>query len=110
VLLNCDGVDDEGDLVLMYSGRRPARLLEAASRVAATHGLEVRPRRLLTGVLVDAVAFADAGYETATVSRGTPRTLLRIHRPHDDLAHLRGAGIGDAALLLAALAIDLTGN
>ncbi|HYD51121.1 MAG TPA: M28 family peptidase [Gemmatimonadaceae bacterium] len=104
-ILNCDGVDDEGALVLMYSGRRPAALLDAAASAAHAEGLEARPRRLLTGVLVDAVAFADAGHQALTVSRGTPRTLARIHRPSDDLAHLAGTGVAEAARLLAALAI-----
>lgn len=106
-VLNCDGVDDDGGLVTMHSGRRPARLLAAAERVAAAGAPRARAMRLLPGVLVDAVAFADAGWETMTVSRGTMRTLLRVHRTHDDLAHLRGDGIDEAARLLAALGTEL---
>lgn len=105
--LNCDGVDDEGELVLMHAGRRPTRLLDAARRVTASGAPGARAMRLIPGVLVDAVAFSDAGWEAVTVSRGTPRTLLRVHRATDDLAHLRGDGIDEAARLLAALGNEL---
>lgn len=106
-VLNCDGVDDEGELVLMHAGRRPVRLLEVAERVVRQGAPAARPIRLIPGVLVDAVAFSDAGWETVTVSRGTPRTLLRVHRATDDLAHLRGDGIDEAARLLAAMGNEL---
>jgi len=103
-VLNCDGVDDGGELVLMHTGRRPERLLTLAAAVGASGGPRAGARRLIPGVLVDAVAFADAGWETLTVSRGTLRTLQRVHRPSDDLAHLRGDGVPSAAALLARLA------
>lgn len=106
-VLNCDGVDDEGELVLMHAGARPTRLLEAAAGVHERGGPRARPIRLIPGVLVDAVAFSDAGWETVTVSRGTARTLLRVHRETDDLTHLRGDGIDEAARLLAAMGDEL---
>jgi hypothetical protein len=59
-------------------------------------------------VLVDGVAFADAGWEVLTLSRGTVRTLARIHTPRDSLAMLGGAGVGDAASLLARVARELS--
>jgi hypothetical protein len=106
-VVNCDGVDDVGELVLMYTGRRPDRLIAAATRARSHGAAHVAARRLPSGILVDAVAFADAGWETLTVSRGTWRTFARIHRPSDDLAHLRGEGVEQAALLLATLATEL---
>jgi Peptidase family M28 len=91
VAINCDGVDDSGYLSLMYSHRRPARL------VGAFGGGGLRVRRLLPGVLVDGVAFADAGWEAVTVSRGTVATLGRIHRPADRADRMTGIGVEAAA-------------
>jgi hypothetical protein len=90
VAINCDGVDDRGYLSLMYSRRRPARLVRA-------FGGGLRVRRLLPGVLVDGVAFADAGWEVVTVSRGTVATLGRIHRPADRADQMTGVGVEAAA-------------
>lgn len=104
VALNCDGVDDAGELVAMYSGRRPARLLAA---LHASGNGRVRVRRLLPGVLTDGVALADAGWAVVTLSRGTWATLRRIHTRRDDLAHLAGDGIDAAAELLARAATAL---
>lgn len=107
VAINCDGVDDSGALTAMWSGGRPgmliSRLLTASRRSVRT----VRVRRLLPGILVDAVALADAGWATITVSRGGVRTLARIHRPSDSPAALRGDGIAVAAELVTALVLAL---
>jgi acetylornithine deacetylase/succinyl-diaminopimelate desuccinylase-like protein len=103
IALNCDGVDDTGPLTLMWTRPRPRRL-EKAFR--GTKGLRVI--RLVPGVLADSVAFSDAGWEAVTLSRGTLRTLLRIHTRRDSLEHLRGSGLGGAALALASAAITLT--
>ena len=103
-VINCDGVDDDGRIVLMYSGRRPTRVIGAAQRTARELGIEVRPLPLIPGLLVDAVAFADDGWESITVSRGTWGTLDRVHRPSDDLNHMQGRGIEEASRLLASTA------
>ena len=100
VAINCDGVDDTGYLTLMYSRRRPERLIGAFRGVA-------RARGLLPGVLVDGVAFADAGWEVVTVSRGTAATLGRIHRPADRADRLTGAGVADAADAIAGAVMGL---
>jgi hypothetical protein len=47
--------------------------------------------------LVDGVAFADAGWEAVTVSRGTVATLGRIHRPADRADRMTGIGVEAAA-------------
>ena len=57
-------------------------------------------RRLLPGVLMDSVALADAGWETVTISRGTVRTLTRVHRPSDSLANLEGSGVERSAQVI----------
>ena len=51
-----------------------------------------------------AVALADAGWDTATLSRGTWGTLARIHRAGDDLHRMTGTGIDEAARVMAAAA------
>ena len=107
--LNCDGVDDAGALAAMWSGRKPARLLERFELTARRLGIPSRQHRVLPGVLVDGVALADAGWEVITVSRGTVRTLRRIHTPGDSLEAMSGAGIPDAAAVMAAVARELGG-
>ena len=99
-VLNCDGVDDVGQLTVMWTRPRARRLVDAFRLAAsrARQALKVTP--LLPGVLVDAVAFSDAGWEAVTLSRGTLATLRRIHTRADDLEHLAGRGIVDATLLL----------
>jgi hypothetical protein len=61
----------------------------------------VTARRLLPGVLVDAVALADAGWDCATVSAATWRTLARVHTRRDTATALRGDGIVRAGQVLA---------
>jgi Zn-dependent M28 family amino/carboxypeptidase len=107
-VLNCDGIDDIGKLTVMYTRPRPQRL-ERALRAAAE--LEAQPIRvipLIPGVLVDGVAFADAGWEVATLSRGALSTLQRIHLPADNLRGMKGSGIDVAARVLARAATELT--
>jgi hypothetical protein len=76
---------------------------------AAARGGEPRVRRLLPGILTDHVALADAGWTTATVSRGGARTLRRIHTRADGMERLRGDGLLPVATLLAAAALRLAG-
>jgi hypothetical protein len=105
--LNCDGIDDDGELLCMYSRARPRRLVAAYERAARVEGKELRVRRLLPGLLVDGVAFADAGWEVLTLSRGTIGTLARVHTPRDSLEALTGAGVDDAVPVLARVAREL---
>jgi hypothetical protein len=103
--VNCDGLDDVGTLTLMYTGRRPRRLETAINSAAERLGETVRIIPLIPGLLVDGVAFADAGWEVATVSRGTLATLRRIHTKADDLRAVGGDGVARAARVVA-LAVD----
>lgn len=102
VALNCDGVDDRGALVCMRSGRGRSRSVAALEAAAAAAGIAMTVRGLLPGLLVDAVALHAAGWDCATLSRGNWSTLTRVHRPHDDLRHLTGTGVEEAAIVLAA--------
>jgi hypothetical protein len=108
VAVNVDGVDDAGATRVMWTGRRPARLAEALLRAAAAAGEPARAARLLPGILADGVALADAGWEAVTVSRGTARTVARIHTPRDAVEAIRGEGIAATAALIAAAIPELT--
>ncbi|HXE59813.1 MAG TPA: M28 family peptidase [Gemmatimonadaceae bacterium] len=97
--INVDGVDDTGPLTVTYTGRRPAPLL---AQLAAAGGLQpMRISRLVPGILTDAVALTDAGWRAVTVSKGTWRTVARIHTPNDNLGRLRGDGAEAVARWLA---------
>jgi len=108
VALNCDSIDDDGQLTVMYTRGKPQRLVDGVMRAAAQAGEPVRVLRLLPGVLTDSVALADAGWETLTLSRGSARTLRRIHTSRDSLAWMSGSGISGAARVLAATALELS--
>ena len=97
-VLNCDGVDDQGELTIMYTRSVPEPLVHAV-RSAAAGG--VRVRRMPPGLLLDSVAFADAGWSAATVSYGSVKTLSRVHTPSDSFEHLQGRSIGPVATVLA---------
>ena len=115
VAINVDGVDDRGGVTLMYTGRAPEAVLRAFAAAAAANAsadmaVPPEPRRLLPGILTDGVALADAGWQVVTVSRGRWRSLLRIHRPADNLRALRGSGLAPTARLVAAAARTLAGG
>ena len=99
-VINCDGIDDSGTLALMWTRPRAA-LLEQAVRDAARMAREpLRVIPLIPGVLVDGLAFSDAGWQVVTLSRGSAGTLRRIHTRRDDLAHVRGTGVAATARVL----------
>jgi Zn-dependent M28 family amino/carboxypeptidase len=104
IALNCDGVDDVGVLTLMTVGQEGAALVEAFRAECAGGSVPLRVIRLIPGVMTDSVAFASAGWPTVTLSRGSLRTLGRIHTTRDTLRHLTGKGIVPAAELLARVA------
>ncbi len=106
-VLNCDGVDDVGRLTVMWTRPRARRLEDAFRAAAARTGEALRVMPLVPGVLVDAVAFSDAGWEAVTLSRGSMATLRRIHTRADDPRHLDGKGIAGASLLLGSVVHQL---
>lgn len=105
VVINCDGIDDVGAVTCTIA--RDGGVFRSSIE-KAVHQLPllrtVRVRRSLPGVLFDAVAFADEGWPAATVSRGTVRSLARVHTGADTLGRLRGAGVEPTARFIAALA------
>jgi hypothetical protein len=107
IALNCDSIDDAGQLTLMHSSPRPREVLAAVDRASRADGEALRVIRLIPGILTDHVALAQAGWATVTLSRGTIRTLQRIHTARDTLAAMRGTGIAGAARVIAHTATEL---
>ena len=101
IAINCDGIDDTGVLRFTFTGRRPVQLLDALTRAARAQGERWVTRRLPPGVLVDSVALADSGWHAVTVSRGTVRTVSRIHTPGDNLTMVDGRGSDRVAAVIA---------
>jgi len=93
--INIDGVDDAGGIRLIYSGRAPRSLLERLGSSWPSAG------RLAPGVLMDGVALANAGWNVVNVSKGSWRTVSRIHTRRDDLGSLNGTGVEEVASMLA---------
>ena len=110
VALNCDGVDDAGTLTLMWTRPRAQRLEQAVRDAASAERAALRIIPLIPGVLVDGVAFADAGWETVTMSHGSLDTLRKIHTARDAMDGLRGEGAAAAARVLARAATELAGE
>jgi hypothetical protein len=98
VALNCDGVDDDGELTIMHGSNAPAEIIDAIRQAAPC---APRVRRMPLGLLTDSVALTDRGWRAVTLSRGSFASLRRVHTPHDSLARLRGSGVDDAATVLA---------
>jgi hypothetical protein len=107
-VVNCDTVDDAGSWRCMYTGTNPQSITSAANAVGAELAVPVRVGRLIPGILADSIAFADAGMEAVTLSRGTLSTLARIHTWRDNTTGLSGRGAADASVLLSALAKELS--
>ena len=107
IALNCDSIDDTGSLTVMYSSPPPQEVLAAVDRASQANGEALRVIRLIPGILTDHVALAQAGWTTVTLSRGTIRTLQRIHTARDTLAEMRGTGISGAARVIAHTATEL---
>ena len=98
IALNCDGVDDAGELTIMFARAAPTPLIHTLEALSPA---PLRVRRMPLGLLTDSVALADRGWTTVTVSRGSFASLRRVHTSQDSLAALRGDGIDEVATLLA---------
>ena len=98
VALNCDGVDDEGELTIMHGSNPAVEVIDAIVRAAPA---TPRVRRMPLGLLTDSVALTDRGWRAVTLSRGSFASLRRVHTSRDSLARLRGTGVDEAAAVLA---------
>jgi hypothetical protein len=108
IAINCDTVDDHGRTVVMWYGRWSRSLGLRAAAIAKSADARAIAMRPLPGVLTDSDAFRQARWTTVTLSRGSLRTLNRIHTARDNLHSLRGDGIAGAAHVLATLVEELT--
>lgn len=102
VAINCDGVDDQGTVAVTTCA--PERERWHLAGLDGACNLSVGIRRSLPGVLLDSQAFADRGWPACTISRGTRRSLARVHTATDTLDVLSGAGIEEVSRLIAFLA------
>ena len=101
--INCDGVDDGGSVTVTLGRGLRGGLGWHRREVERACGPGVRVRRILPGVLLDAVALTDAGWAACTVSKGSLRSLARIHTRRDTLAEMGGMGIPETARRIVAL-------
>lgn len=91
----------------MAHGRKGGIAWGAVGKAAARLGLPINVRGTIPGILADGIAFADAGWDAVTVSRGNLSTLARVHTSGDTRERLDGSGIAQAARLLAATIEEL---
>lgn len=107
VMLNCDTIDEKGDWRCIYA-KGPNVPAAAAERAAKKLGLALRMGRVIPGIITDSLAFETAGLPSVTVSRGSLRTLARLHTAGDKPDSLSGAGAATAARLLAKMVEELS--
>jgi hypothetical protein len=103
IALNCDSVDDTGSTIVMCPGRGKQHirdLVQAVGHAAAS----IRIRGLIPGILVDAVAFTQAGWCAMTISRGRWWSLARIHGRRDHVDRMTGVGIQETARVITNIA------
>jgi len=105
VAINCDTIDDAGQFACMRSSRLN-RAASALARVAGRYVDRVRTKGI-PGILTDGVAFAEAGWDVCTLSRGNLGTLARVHTASDTSGRIDGTGIALAARILAATVEEL---
>jgi hypothetical protein len=99
--INCDTIDDRGRFIVMRSGKS-ARSANALMSASARLKVPVQLRRMIPGILADNVAFAQAGWDSCTLSRGNLATLNSVHTSGDRNTSIDGAAIEQAADILVA--------
>jgi acetylornithine deacetylase/succinyl-diaminopimelate desuccinylase-like protein len=108
IAINCDTIDDSGRFLCMAPKSTRGVAAAAVMRAAAHLGVPTRLRGVIPGVLADSIAFANAGWDSVTVSRGNIATLARVHTSGDIRQRLDGSGIAQAAHLLAVTVTELS--
>ena len=106
-VINLDGLDDTGTFyvferfgIIRKKGLAP-HLAVALLQEADALGMKADRRDLPFGIPVDHIPIVRAGVPALTVMRGTMKSLRRVHRPTDDLDHLRGDGVDKAIDLVS---------
>ncbi|MBW3553775.1 MAG: Zn-dependent exopeptidase M28 [Gemmatimonadetes bacterium] len=106
-VINVEGLDDGGTFIVAEGHgwrRRGSAPQLAAALLTAGRALDlpVHRRKLPLSLLVDHLPVARAGIPSLTLLRGSWKSLMRVHRPGDDLSRLGCDGAADGATLLAA--------
>jgi hypothetical protein len=107
IAINCDTIDNSGRFIGMKSGRW-GECADALVKAGQQTGEKLRIRGTIAGILTDSVAFAAAGWDTCTLSRGNLATLARVHTSGDKPDRIDGTGIALAARILAATLEELS--
>jgi hypothetical protein len=112
-VINLDGLDDEGTFYVLErfgtfrkTGLAP-HLAAALLQEADARGEPADRRDLPFGIPVDHIPVVNAGVPALTLMRGSFRSLQRVHRPGDDLEHLRGDGVERAIELVGGALVRL---
>jgi hypothetical protein len=106
MMINCDTVDDEGAWRCMYAWR-PHAISRAGENAAKKLGLGLRMGMMIPGIITDSLAFETAGLRSVTLSRGTLRTLARLHTRGDSPDRVNGSGAAMAARMLTHMVEEL---
>lgn len=110
-VINIDGLDDRGPFYIMERFGWPPRgtaphLALALLGAASALDLPATRRNVPPGIMLDHMPIVKGGTSALTLMRGERRSMARVHRPSDDIAHLRGDGVAAAVdLVCAALRI-----
>jgi Zn-dependent M28 family amino/carboxypeptidase len=105
-VINVDGLDDDGHFYLIERFGWPKKrgaaphLAAALLSAAAKRNVEARRRDVPIGLLLDHLPIVDAGTPALTLMRGKLSSLRRVHRPADNLEHLKGSGVEESVHLL----------
>lgn len=110
-VINVDGLDDRGPFHIMERFGWPPRgtaphLALALLGAASALDLPATRRNVPPGIMLDHMPIVKGGTSALTLMRGDRGSMARVHRPSDDVAHLRGDGVAAAVdLVCAALRI-----
>jgi hypothetical protein len=105
-VINLDGLDDEGPFYVLERFGWPARgtaphLALALLSAAAALDIDATRRDVPPGILLDHMPIVRTGTAALSIMRGQRRSLARVHRPGDDLLHLRGDGVSRCVTLVS---------
>ena len=114
-VINIDILDDTGDFHvaerfgLRRRGLAP-HLVAALLSSADALKMDARRHNVPIGVMVDHMAFADAGLPAVTLNRSTLGTFRKVHRPGDDLHGVTGEGAAAGAAVISGALEMLRGS
>jgi len=99
--INCDSIDESGGFIVLTGRSGGGRAHQELAGAFARNETPVRSARMLSGILVDALAFQARGWDMVTVCKGGVNSLARIHAASDRSEFLFGDATERCALLLA---------